>query len=96
MAELLEDVIGVNQAGLVCHPYKLSRGKKSGQYSYTLETDNNLNYIGIDEAGLRALIESGAFNEKGRIRMLPAGCPSGAIGNALSVRRYQGRLLPIR
>ncbi|KXK72076.1 hypothetical protein BC89_03645 [Pseudomonas monteilii] len=96
MAELLEDVVGVNQAGQVCHPYKLTRGNKAGQYSYTLETDNNLNYIGVDEAGLRSLIECGAFNEKGRIRMLPAGCPAGAIGNALSVRRYQGKLLPIR
>ncbi|WP_060482686.1 hypothetical protein [Pseudomonas sp. NBRC 111119] len=95
MAGLLEDVIGVNQAGQVCHPYKLTRGNKAGQYSYTLETDNNLNYIGVDEAGLRSLIESGAFNEKGRIRMLPAGYQAGAVGNALSVRRYQGKLLPI-
>lgn len=95
MAELLEDVVGVNQAGLVCHPYKLTRGDKAGQYSYTLETCNNLNYIGVDEAGLRSLIESGAFNEKGRIRMLPAGYLVGAVGNALSVRRYQGKLLPI-
>jgi len=96
MAQLLEDVVGVNRAGLVCHPYKLTRGDKAGQYSYTLETNNNLDYVGIDEAGLRLLIESGAFNEKGRIRMLPAGCPAGAVGNALSVRRYQGKLLPVR
>ena len=96
MAELLEDVVGVNKAGLVCHPYKLTRGQKTGQYSYTLETDSNLDYVGIDEAGLRALIESGAFNGRGRVRMLPAGCPPGATGNALSVRRYQGKRMPIR
>ncbi|WKW30975.1 hypothetical protein KIH13_19570 [Pseudomonas viridiflava] len=71
MAELLEDVVGVNKAGLVCHPYKLTRGQKTGQYSYTLETDSNLDYVGIDEAGLRALIESGAFNGRGGFACFP-------------------------
>jgi hypothetical protein len=96
MAELLADVIGINTAGLVCHPYKLTKGEKAGKYSYTLETDNNLNFIATDEAGLRALIEAGEFDSKGRIRMLPAVAAPGAVGNALSVRRYKGKLLPAR
>ncbi|MBA1195584.1 hypothetical protein G7011_00455 [Pseudomonas plecoglossicida] len=96
MAKLFEEVIGINTAGLVCHPYKLVKGEKAGKYSYTLETDNNLNFIGTDEAGLRALIEAGEFDTKGRVRMLPAGAPPGTAGNALSVRRYKGKLLPIR
>ncbi|WP_288521035.1 hypothetical protein [uncultured Pseudomonas sp.] len=96
MTDLLEDVVGMNEAGLICHPYKLRRGKNAGKYSYTLETDNNLNYIGTDEAGLRALIEAGAFDERGRIRMLPAGAPPGTLGSALSVRCYLGRPLQPR
>ncbi|WP_421549155.1 hypothetical protein [Pseudomonas sp. QD4] len=94
--DLLEDVIGKNEAGLICHPYKGQRGEGKGLYSYTLETENNRNFINVDELKLRSLIEKGQFNEKGRIRMVPAGSVDTARQGALNVLRYNGHLLPIR
>ena len=96
MIELLEDVIGINSDGLVCHPYKITRGDKRGFFSYTLETDNNLDFKGTNEVELRALIEAGAFNERGRVRMIPAGSVKVEGGKALSVKRYNGIALPVR
>jgi hypothetical protein len=95
MTEMLVDIVGMNREGLICHPYRLTKGDKAGKYSYTLQTDNNLNYIGIDEDGLRGLVEAGAFDEKGRIRMLPANPRPGVSGNALSVVSYRGKPLPL-
>lgn len=95
MLELLEDVIGINEAGLVCHPYKYQRGSKKGCFSYTFKTDNK-SFQGIEEAGLRALIEDGQFNDVGRIFMVPAGSKNTDGHGALNVIRYKGVRLPIR
>ncbi|PCM49096.1 hypothetical protein CP335_13545 [Pseudomonas fluorescens] len=95
MLEMLEDVIGINEAGLVCHPYKYQRGPKKGRFSYTFKNDNK-SFQGIDEAGLRVLIEDGQFNDAGRIFMLPSGSTNVEGHGALNVIRYKGELLPIR
>ncbi|PYD18414.1 hypothetical protein DND47_04545 [Pseudomonas syringae pv. syringae] len=94
MLEVIEDVIGLNEAGLVCHPYKFQRGPKKGLFSFTLEADNK-SFEGIDEKTLRSLIEGGLFNEKGRIFMVPAGCINVRHHGALNVHRYKGDLLPL-
>ncbi|MDU8541395.1 hypothetical protein [Pseudomonas syringae group sp. J248-6] len=94
MLEVIEDVIGINEAGLVCHPYKFQRGPKKGRFSFTLKSDNK-SFEGIDEKTLRSLIEDGHFNETGRIFMVPAGCISVRHHAALNVRRYKGDLIPL-
>lgn len=94
MLELLEDVIGISRAGLVCHPYKFKLGPKKGQYSYTFKPDDGL-FQGISEADLRALIENGQFNGVGGIFMVPAGSKNIDRRRVLSVSRYKGELLPI-
>ena len=95
MLDILEDVIGINEAGLVCHPYKYQRGPKKGLFSYTFKNDNK-SFKGIDEAGLRALIENGQFNDNGRIFMVPSGSKNVERHGALNVIRYKGIPLPIR
>lgn len=90
MIELLTDIVGLNEDNDRCHPYKITKGAKKGMFSYTLETEHNRNYIAVDELGLRALIESGHFRDKGRIRMIPAGSDKIGSGNALSVKSYKG------
>lgn len=94
MLDLLEDVAGVNDAGIVCHPYKFRRGKKKGLYSYTLKSDNKT-FTGIDELALRAMIEGGDFDETGRIFMVPAGSASTENHGALNVKTYKSKRLPI-
>jgi hypothetical protein len=95
MLELLEDVTGMNDAGLVCHPYKFKRGDKKGLYSYTQKSDNKT-FEGINEKALRVLIERGDFNETGRIFMVPAGSVNTDHHGALNVYRYKDERLPIR
>ena len=95
MIEMIEDIIGKNAAGLVCHPYKYLQGKKKGFFSYTFERDNKT-FKGVTEEDLRAMIEAGKFNERGRIFMLPAGSTIVNRNGALRVVRYKGQLLPIR
>lgn len=95
MIEFIEDIVGKNAAGLVCHPYKYLQGEKKGFFSYTFENDNKT-FKAVGEEELRAMIEAGKFNERGRIFMLPAGSVNVDRNGALRVVRYQGRLLPIR
>jgi hypothetical protein len=95
MLELLNDVTGVNEAGIVCHPYKFRRGAKKGLYSYTLKAENTT-FAGIDEAALRAMIERGDFDKTGRIFMVPAGSSNTANHGALNVKTYKSKRLPIK
>jgi hypothetical protein len=95
MLELLEEVVGINGRGLVCHPYKFQRGRKKGLYSYTLNADN-INFQCVDEVDLLSMIESVQFNETGRILMIPAGSKNADRLRALNVLRYKGESLPIR
>lgn len=95
MIEMIEDIIGQNAAGLVCHPYKYLQGAKKGCFSYTFENDNKT-FKAVTEEELRALIEAGRFNERGRIFMLPAGSVNVDRNGALRVVRYKGQLLPIK
>lgn len=95
MIEVIEDIIGKNEAGLVCHPYKYLRGEKKGFFSYTFENDNKT-FKAVTEADLRKMIEAGMFNDRGRIFMLPAGSLTVKYNGALRVTRYKGELLPIR
>ena len=92
--ELLHDIVGVNQAGEQCYPFKGLAGPKLGHFSYTLQSDNTT-FVAIDETELRRLVEAGAFNERGRIRMIPAGVATTSGAAALRVIRYKGRALPL-
>ncbi|MEW5543478.1 hypothetical protein [Pseudomonas soli] len=95
MIEVIEDIIGINEAGLVCHPYKYLRGEKKGLFSYTFENDNTTFKV-VTEDALRKMIEAGMFNERGRIFMLPAGSVNVKHNGALRVKRYKDELLPVR
>jgi hypothetical protein len=92
--ELLEDIVGINEAEELCHPFKGVRGDKRGYFSYTLSNDNT-KFAAIGELDLRRMVESGEFNERGRIRMVPAGASSRAGAGGLSVFSYKGRVLPL-
>ena len=92
--EILDDVVGINEAGVECHPFKGLAGPKRGQFSYTFLNDNTT-FKPVDEAELRRMIEAGDFNERGRVRMVPPGSASTSGAGALRVVRYKGRRLPL-
>ena len=92
--ELLHDVVGINDDGALCHPFKGLAGAKSGCFSYTLNSDNTT-FMPISEPDLRRMVESGNFNERGRIRMVPTGATTTSGAGALQVVRYKGRVLPL-
>src|SRR5690348_17336074 len=92
--ELLHDVIGMNESGDTCHPFKGLSGSKRGQFSYTLQNDNKT-FRAVGEPELRRMIEAGEFNERGRVRMIPAGATRTSGAGALRVVSYKGRRLPL-
>jgi hypothetical protein len=92
MLELLEDVIGINRAGLICHPYKFKMGSKKGKFVYTFDPEEMV-CLGMNEAELRALIEAGRFSNGGAIFMVPAGSRNIDRRRLLTVLRYKGEPL---
>jgi len=92
--ELLEDIVGINEAGEDCHPFKALTGDKRGYFSYTLQSCNTT-FKAIGESDLRRMIEAGDFNACGRVRMIPAGSLRTAGAGALRIVRYRGRRLPL-
>lgn len=95
MPELLEDIVGINAAGEVCHPFKGVRGTKRGHFSFTLSNDNT-SFQGATEALLRRMIAAGDFDYTGRIRMVPVGAKSTSGAGALRVVKYRGKKLPLK
>ncbi len=92
MLELMRDIVGFNRNGNKCHPYKHVKGPKQGRFSFTLSNDNRT-FEGISESELRARIENGDFNGKGRIRMVPHDAVNTMDQGALRVRSYKGAVL---
>ncbi len=93
MIEMLEDIEGLNDEGVICYPFKGQQGDKKGFYSYTFSSDNKT-FQPATEAKLRQLIETGEFADKGRIRMVPKGATSTAQAGAMKVQNYKGK--PVR
>lgn len=93
MLELLEDVIGVNRAGLICHPYKFKMGSKKGKFVYTFDPEEEICH-GVNEAELRALVESGRFSDGGAIFMVPVGSRNIDRRRLLTPLLYKGEHLP--
>lgn len=93
--EFLEDVVGLNKSGVKCHPYKGLVGPKKGKFSYTLKTEDNKDFQSATAEELIKLIEAGAFDVRGRIRMLPADGQHSKSNSALSVVSYKGQRLPL-
>jgi|TARA_R110000787_G_scaffold285955_1_gene402867 hypothetical protein len=91
MIKLITDIIGKNTNGQICHPYEHQRGPRFGKYVYTLTGIES--FEEADEAALRILISSGAFNSVGRIRMVPKDAKSTTAGSALRVISYMGKSL---
>ena len=92
MIDILEDVIGVNDDGIECHPFIGIKGDKKGFYSYTLSSDNTT-FKRATELQLRELIEDGEFLDKGRIRMIPKGAENTAGAGAMKVQKYNGKAI---
>ena len=92
MLDLIHDIVGFNEAGQKCHPFKGKQGDKKGYYSYTLSSDNKT-FKPITEIELRKKIENGEFNGIGRIRMIPEGTTETSGAGALSVHSYLGKRL---
>ncbi|MCQ8849232.1 hypothetical protein ALT761_02393 [Alteromonas sp. 76-1] len=92
MLDLIYDIVGYNDAGQKCHPFKGKQGTKKGFYSYTLLNDNKT-FKPITETELRKKIEDGHFTGVGRIRMIPEGTTKTSGAGALSVHSYLGKRL---
>ena len=90
MLDLINDVVGYNDAGEKCHPFKGKQGSKKGFYSYTFSSDNST-FKPITETELREKIETGEFNGRGRIRMIPKETTKTSGAGALSVHSYLGK-----
>ena len=88
MIHIFEEITGINQEGFKCHPFRGLKGQKKGFFSYTLSTDNK-SFRPASESELKALVLSGAFEGKGRIRMIPKGAKTTASAGALSVRNHK-------
>lgn len=93
--ELIPDIIAINKDGEACHPFKGLIGPKCGYFNYTLSTTDSTSFVAISDLELRHMIEDGEFNERGRVRMVPANATSTSGASALSVGRYMGRVLPL-
>jgi hypothetical protein len=93
--ELLHDIVGINDDGVECYPFKGLKGSKRESFSYTFSTTDNTSFQPVNEAGLRRLVEEGEFNTRGRVRMVPANANSTAGAGAMKVVRYKGRALPL-
>ncbi|WP_223513242.1 HNH endonuclease [Pseudomonas sp. GL-B-19] len=92
--EFLEDVVGVNDDGTHCHPYKHTVRKQKGKFSYSFETHNK-DFIPASAEELIALIEDGRFDENGKIRMLPPDSTNTKNNGAMRVAFYKGQKLPL-
>ena len=92
--EVIVDIVGKNEAGETCHPFKGVRGEKKGFFSYTFLSDNK-SFVPTTESELRKKIEAGEFNSRGRIRMIPPGAKSTTGAGALSLVSYKGKKVPI-
>ena len=91
--EFLEDVIGVNEEGTFCHPYKHTVRGLKGKFSYSFETHNR-DFIPATAQELIALIEGGRFDETGKIRMLPPDSTNTKNNGAMRVAFYKGQKPP--
>ncbi|WP_415760273.1 HNH endonuclease [Pseudomonas sp. LT1P18] len=91
--EFLEDVVGVNDDNIRCHPYKHTVRGQKGKFSYSFATHNR-GFIPATAAELIELIEDGQFDEKGKIRMLPLGSKDTKNNGAMRVQIYKGKPKP--
>ncbi|AEF02051.1 hypothetical protein [Alteromonas naphthalenivorans] len=57
MLGLIYDIVGYNDAGQKCHPFKGKQGTKKGFYSYTLLNDNKT-FKPITETELRKKLKT--------------------------------------
>ncbi|WP_122432085.1 HNH endonuclease [Pseudomonas viridiflava] len=93
--EFLLEVVGVNEEGTHCHPYKQTIRGQKGKFSYSFKIHNR-DFIPATEEELIALIEEGAFDNQGKIRMLPLDSENTKRNGAMRVAYYKGRKLPYK
>ena len=91
--EFLYDVVGVNDDGIECHPYKQVVAGQKGKFSYSFESHNR-DFKPATTAELISLIEDGKFDGKGKIRMLPPNSQNTKNNGAMRVAFYKGRTPP--
>lgn len=91
--EFLEDVVGINDEGIHCHPYKHTVAKQKHRFSYSFETHNR-GFKPATTEELIALIEEGRFDNKGKIRMLPPDSTNTDQNGAMRVAYYKGKKSP--
>jgi hypothetical protein len=91
--EFLYDVVGINDDGIECHPYKQTVAGQKGRFSYSFESHNR-GFKPATATDLIALIEDGRFDQKGKIRMLPPDSKNTGNNGAMRVAFYKGQELP--
>ncbi|MFR0673122.1 HNH endonuclease [Enterobacterales bacterium AW_CKDN230030176-1A_HGKHYDSX7] len=91
--EFLDDVVGINDEGIRCHPYKHTVAKQKHRFSYSFETHNR-GFKPATAEELIAMIENGQFDKKGKIRMLPPDSTNTKKNGAMRVEIYKGKNSP--
>jgi hypothetical protein len=86
----LLDVWATRPDGQRVYPYKGERGAKKGLFSVNFTNDNK-NFIGLTAEELVTKIESGAFCQRGTIRMLALDAPVGAERSAYAPVYLRGK-----
>lgn len=92
--EFLNDVVGINDEDIYCHPYKQTVRGQKGKFSYSFESHNR-GFIPASAEELITMIEDGRFDGKGKIRMLPPDSKTTKNNGAMRVAYYKGQKLPL-
>ena len=61
--ELLTDIVGVNGAGEICHPYRVRVGVHTAKFCINFKKNRNKSFAAVNQVILRSLIEEGEFKE---------------------------------
>jgi hypothetical protein len=93
--ETLSDIVGLNESGKKCHPFKGRVGAHIGKFHINFKKHNNRSFAAVNEDILRSLIEDGEFNDKGTIRMIAKDAKYTGGASALRPRLYKGKKLPL-
>jgi hypothetical protein len=93
--EILTDIVGVNGAGEICHPYRVRVGVHTAKFCINFKKNRNKSFAAVNEVILRSLIEEGEFKKTGTIKMVVRGARYTGHASALRPRLYKGEILSL-
>ena len=93
--EILTDIVGVNGAGEICHPYRVRVGVHTRKFCVNFKKNRNKSFAAVNEVILRSLIEEGEFKKTGTIKMVVKGAKFTGRAAVLRPRLYKGKVLSL-